>query len=173
MLLSVLTMYNFDPTLFDLVQFPDGIDFQTAISTIMSQNAELEVIYTDPAVLKQALGWWSAGRQWSWKKYAELEKLEYNPLENYDRYEEYNGTQSAKSDSVSKNAVYNQSEMVESASAEGVADSKSTNTGRIHGNIGVTTTQDMIQSELDLDDKFNIYDFISADFKKRFCIMVY
>lgn len=40
------------------------------------------------------------------------------------------------------------------------------------GNIGVTTTQQMISAERDLV-KFNLYDFIIDSFKARFCIMVY
>lgn len=40
------------------------------------------------------------------------------------------------------------------------------------GNIGVTTTQKMIQEEREIAE-FNIYDKIIADFKARFCIEVY
>lgn len=40
------------------------------------------------------------------------------------------------------------------------------------GNIGVTTTQQMIESERELV-KFNIYDYIISSFKKRFCILIY
>lgn len=41
-----------------------------------------------------------------------------------------------------------------------------------HGNIGVTTTQNMIKQERQID-LFNIYDIIIQDFKMRFCILVY
>lgn len=40
------------------------------------------------------------------------------------------------------------------------------------GNIGVTTTQRMLEEERKTV-LYNIYDIISEDFKKRFCIMVY
>lgn len=40
------------------------------------------------------------------------------------------------------------------------------------GNIGVTTTQQMIQAERDLV-RFNIYDLIIDDFKQRFCVLIY
>ena len=43
---------------------------------------------------------------------------------------------------------------------------------RAHGNIGVTTTQEMIKQEREIS-RFNIYDFIIEDFKMRFCILVY
>lgn len=41
-----------------------------------------------------------------------------------------------------------------------------------HGNIGVTTTQEMIQQQRDVV-QFNIIDYIVCDYKKHFCIMVY
>ena len=42
----------------------------------------------------------------------------------------------------------------------------------IHGNIGVTTTQDMIKLEREIAE-FDIVDFIVHDYIKEFCIMVY
>ena len=41
-----------------------------------------------------------------------------------------------------------------------------------YGNIGVTTTQQMLQAQRDLA-MFNIFDLITKDFIKQFCIMVY
>lgn len=43
---------------------------------------------------------------------------------------------------------------------------------RAHGNIGVTTTQEMIKQQRQIE-LFNIYDIIIEDFKMRFCILVY
>lgn len=40
------------------------------------------------------------------------------------------------------------------------------------GNIGITTTQQMIKEEREVDE-FNLMDYIIDSFKKRFCIMVY
>lgn len=45
--------------------------------------------------------------------------------------------------------------------------------GRMYGNIGVTTSQQMIEQEMELRLKFNIYDMISMSFRSNFCIMVY
>ena len=41
-----------------------------------------------------------------------------------------------------------------------------------HGNIGVTTTQKLIQEQREID-LFNLYDIIIEDFKMRFCILIY
>ena len=40
------------------------------------------------------------------------------------------------------------------------------------GNIGVTTTQQMIQAQRDIV-RFTVYDTILQDFKERFCVQVY
>ena len=45
--------------------------------------------------------------------------------------------------------------------------------GRLHGNIGVTTNQQMVEAELQLRTR-NAFDYIVAEeFKQRFCLLVY
>lgn len=51
-------------------------------------------------------------------------------------------------------------------------DNTSQHYGRVHGNIGVTTSQQMLESELELG-YWNIYSRITDMFIKEFCIMVY
>lgn len=46
-------------------------------------------------------------------------------------------------------------------------------TSRVSGNIGVTTSQQMLSAELELDRKINMYDIITRDFRNRFCILMY
>lgn len=46
-------------------------------------------------------------------------------------------------------------------------------TGRAHGNIGVTTSQQMLISELDLTGRLDIYAYITQDFKAQFCVLIY
>lgn len=41
------------------------------------------------------------------------------------------------------------------------------------GNIGVTTTQQMLREELEIRPKLNIYTYIIEDLKSRFCLLVY
>ena len=41
------------------------------------------------------------------------------------------------------------------------------------GNIGVTSTQQLINEEVALWQKFNIYDVITASFKREFWVMIY
>lgn len=44
---------------------------------------------------------------------------------------------------------------------------------RAYGNIGVTTSQQMLTSEIELWGGFNLYDYIIREFKKEFCILIY
>jgi len=46
-------------------------------------------------------------------------------------------------------------------------------TSYIHGNIGVTTSQQMLESELELSPKINTINYVVNSFKMRFCILVY
>ena len=98
---------------------------------------------------------------------------EYDPIENYDRREEW--TDNADSNGGYKNKVagFNVGEQTDSNSSEQQTKSSATHSGRIHGNIGVTMAQQMIQSELDLRAVNDIVQIIVNEFKKRFCIMVY
>lgn len=42
-----------------------------------------------------------------------------------------------------------------------------------HGNIGVTTNQTMIEEELQLLQRFNVYDWIAAKYERELCLQVY
>lgn len=50
---------------------------------------------------------------------------------------------------------------------------RATHSGRVSGNIGVTTSQQLIESELRLRLGYNLYDIIADEFKRRFCILIY
>lgn len=45
--------------------------------------------------------------------------------------------------------------------------------GEIHGNIGVTTTQQMMEQEINIIPKINILRIMVDSFKNRFCVLVY
>lgn len=50
---------------------------------------------------------------------------------------------------------------------------KDKHSGRMHGNIGVTTNQQMIEAELDLLAKFDPYRWIAEQFENEFMLMIY
>lgn len=173
MLLSVVTMLKYDPTLFDGVDFPPGIDKEAAINAILLQNAELELIYSSLEPLRVALEVWSKSRAWTWQRYAKILATDYDPVENYNRLEESSTQLTASNNSKTQSAVYNQDAMVDTAAGESSGSNSGNMSSHIHGNIGVTTTQKMLAEEINITDRVDIYGFIAADFRRRFCVLVY
>ena len=229
-----MNAYNND--LFGLLNLPPGIDKDTLVNNILLRGGEFEVVYSNPDFYKSAIGLWSNKHYRTFEKWINALNIDYNPLENYDRMEEWSdsgsrtntgtvsdsgirkntGTQSTESsgkdnfkgsgnstssDEISaynsnsfqndkKNTTNssNSSETNKTANdtrTDNLSESNSntrtdnlsekTNSdrkGRAHGNIGVTTSQQMLQSELDIA-KWNIYDQITDLFLNEFCVMVY
>lgn len=255
--LTVMGLYNFDNTLLNSLVYPGGVDGDKLKNAILLETAELEVVYPDPRFFKTAINLWSNIRLDTWNRIYYASQLEYNPIENYDRYEtetsgntrQHSGVDST-SESIQGSSVtdgentrtisnknttsnsnqgsgsdsqtttneitafdsntlvthdrsattgQNSSTLTQSGTetqngtetleddttvtntesktgsfthGEKIADSASRES-HIHGNIGVTTSQQMLQSELEISEKLNIYDYIVQEFKRRFCILVY
>lgn len=226
--------YNND--LFGLLNLPPGIDKDTLVNNIMLRGGEFEVVYSNPDFYKSAIGLWSNKHYRTFEKWINALNIDYNPLENYDRMEEWSdsgsrtntgtvsdsgirkntGTQSTESsgkdnfkgsgnstssDEISaynSNSFQNDKKNTTNSSNSSETNTTANNTrtdnlsesnsntrtdnlsektnsdrkGRAHGNIGVTTSQQMLQSELDIA-KWNIYEQITDLFLSEFCIMVY
>jgi hypothetical protein len=87
--LTLIGLSNYDNTLFDNLVLPDGYDKETFINSLLLEHGEKCVLYSNPAFMKNAIGLW--GRKWSLELARIYEALtaEYDPIYNYDRYEEY------------------------------------------------------------------------------------
>ena len=88
--LSILGLYNNDPTVFDLMYFPDGFtseDKQNVKDNILIECAEFECLYPNPSVMKNVIGIWSYKELLYWQRVYDAAQLEYNPIENYRRTE--------------------------------------------------------------------------------------
>lgn len=166
--LSITGMYAYDNTLFDNMVLPDGVDKNVLIFNLLSDTAEFEVLYPDIPFMKEMLKMWSAKELPIWERMYKTTTLEYNPLENYDRIEEW--TDDNTGNAISRVAAFNESELIPSGASDTVTLGK--HNGRTHGNIGVTTSQQMIEAERRVSE-FNIIDYITDSFKRRFCLMVY
>lgn len=202
--LSILGFYLYDSSVFQGFQVPEGMDRSTAIDSIILNNAELELVYTDFDFMKQAITLWSNMNQSIWAKLYKTTVLEYNPIWNKDgtikevetttREMDASGSNSTNSNSnstakdESSVAAFNSSTLekngqVDSTDASSVAsqgsysDSSDDKELRSYerteqGNIGVTSTQQLIKEEREVDN-FNIYDVIASDFRNRFCLAIY
>lgn len=168
MWIGLASLYSFDETILDGLIVPDGVDRNTLIFNLLAETAELELLYPDADFMKELVRMWSAKELPIWERMYNTTKLEYNPIENYDRIEEW--TDENHGNALSTVAAFNSTEMVDSAGGE--TDTNSIHKGRTHGNIGVTTSQQMIEAERNVS-QFNIIDYIVERFKNRFCILVY
>ena len=84
-LLSIITMYKYDPTIFDDLVLPPELDPEILTDTIMLELGELELLYNDPNMMKFAIGRWSSKELKKWIDLYATTVLEYNPIENYNR----------------------------------------------------------------------------------------
>ena len=85
--LSPLGLYTWDETIFDLMRIPEALDKNTLIDNLLTETAELEVLYPNPVVFKNLVGVWSAKQIDIWNRLYATTQYEYNPIENYNRYE--------------------------------------------------------------------------------------
>lgn len=171
--LSILGLYSHNPAVFDYFNLPSGVNRETVVNNLLCELAELELIYPSWITMQHAVADWSKSRVASWSKMVEALNAEYNPIENYDRQEEWNDNASNKGGYQNMVAGFNIAGQTDSSSSSQQMDSSSKHAGRIHGNIGVTMAQQMITAEIDMRAKFDITQIIVNEFKQRFCIMVY
>lgn len=66
---------------------PQGLQKSVLVDNILLRGGEFEVVYSDPDFMQYAIGSWSAKWQRTMQKWIEALSIDYNPLENYDRYE--------------------------------------------------------------------------------------
>ena len=191
--LTMIGLYNEDNTLFDLFTVPEGIDKPTLINNILLRSGEFEVLYPDPDFMKFSLGEFSKAWQPTFERWINALSLEYNPLENYDRKEDWadlrsgstSGSTSGTTGATTTNKVsaYDAGDALttrsqdethgsDSSTSSGSSTEGANHSGRIHGNIGVTTSQQMLHAELDIG-YWNIYEKITDLVLTHFVLPVY
>ena len=201
--LSIMGLYESDGTIFDLMQLPEGINAENLKFNILSNLAELEILYPNPVIMKSLIGVWSASCLYEWEKLAASMNFEYNPIDNYDRTETrtLNSTgqgqsQDGGSDSTSASGTvtdkvngYNGNNTQSMVDKEQTTNSNSGTMTYGKTNNETFTKQDLetihargnigVRSSQELIEqerniaKFNLYDIITEEFKLRFCILVY
>ena len=194
------------------LKMPPEIDKNTLIDVIMMRGGEFEILYANPFFFKSMIGVWSDQWQSTFVKWVKALSIEYDPLYNYDRHEEYEDIRTEKEDINKKENVKANDSSVSSGSGSTTntksaydspnytphdksdSSSKGSNTsnsatdvngtqGRnlsgnikhsahLYGNIGVTTSQQMLKDELDIN-AWNLYEHIAEMFCNEFCVYVY
>lgn len=164
----------------DDFHLPTGMDADTVKNNLLLETESMEILYPNPVFLKNAIDVWSQERLEVWQKLYDTTQLEYNPLDNYDRWEESNtsnaGSSSGSSTSTSAATAYNSDDFKDTGKATSEGSSRSNSTGvyrsHIRGNIGVVSSQQMIEQSRRVD-QFCMTQFIIDDFISRFCVGVY
>lgn len=226
-----ITLYGFlqyDPTLFDDITLPDDLDKDTVINEIIRRSGDLFPYHQALPYLKQNITFWFNRNYINFDRMIAALTAEYNPIENYDRYQKdtttptevvttaHTGTITDKDSgkdsreikstpgvtdttetkvSAFDSSSYSPSEQTSlshtgfDSSTDDLTHGKQTQTtflntdtvtnsgkrdfeSRVHGNIGVKTTQSMALEELELR-KFDIYTDIARRFEKEFLIQIY
>lgn len=217
-MLSLWGLYTYNPDLFTGLTVPTDdnsepyIDKQDLVDNLLLEAAELEVLYTDPVFMQQAIAAWSRKNLRVWTDLAETLAYDYDPIENYYRRESwdddlthghkvvtnddlthghtvtiaddatttnsvtgYNGTGFADHD---KTVLDDDARQAHTGTDQRDMDETHSGTDKNHregyarGNIGVMSTQQMIEMQREVV-KFNLMDYIIDDFKQRFCLLVY
>lgn len=200
--ITLIGMYSYDSTLFDGLKLPEGYDKETFIDSLIMEHGEKSVLYSDFDYLKACIGAWS--RKWSLELSRIYEALtaKYNPIYNYDRYEEYTDTGSStdKPDYETTNALdngvttENQISADNSSNYQPESKSVSSNTGsttqtvkgtrsnveselnheaHMYGNIGVTTSASMVTEVVEQRIKYNLYETAAKLFANELLINIY
>lgn len=183
-------------SIFDKLILPEGIDKDLLVDSILLRAGEFEVLYSNPDFMTDAVRVWSGKYLRTFTKWLAALNIEYNPLENYDRLEDWtddtintgtttdqntgHGTMNSENKtSAFDSNTYQPHDLTSSATTNdtnSVTNVNATNNthrvGRAHGNIGVTTSQQMLTSELEVA-VWSLYEHIADLFVSEFCLMVY
>lgn len=88
--LSLMGMYNLEPTLFDGMNYPEewtDQDKEHFKFELLTETAELEVIYNNGPVMRSMIAHWSAHRKPVWDHLIETTQYDYDPIANWDKRE--------------------------------------------------------------------------------------
>lgn len=183
---------NTNRSLFDNIILHPDIEKDILIDAIMMRCSEFELLYSNPLTMIEMITFWFRKHNRTFSKWMEALSIEYNPLENYDRMEDWTDdnighgsvtvNDTVTSHLTNSRSAFDSNTFVSDTKSDNTTIDKGTTTsngnnnlthhGRLHGNIGVTTSQQMLEAELEIA-RWNIYDKIADLFAMDFCLMVY
>ena len=178
---GIRALLDYDNTIFNNMVLPAGISLQDAVDHILFKFGDTPLFSPSPAVMKYYIGEWSRRKLPLWERYKTAIELQYDPIENYDRNEnitrQFNSTATQTGDTTSQRAADNSASWEnydkDNINLTNGGSGGETITSHIHGNIGVTTSQQMLTGELDLIPRLDLIDYIADDFHSEFCLSIY
>lgn len=100
---------SINQSLFDNLRVPEGLTKEALTNNILMRGGEFEVMYGDPEFMRFAIGTWSDKWMPTMQRWVDALAIEYNPLENYDRMEDWTDN-TERSDATSQTSSTNRSE---------------------------------------------------------------
>lgn len=176
-ILSYDTLYYLEPDIFDGLQVPTQLTKADVVNNILLESMELETLYPDPHVIKQAVEIWSKARIRSWQRIADALYKDYDPFINFTRDEERTTEYTRGLDTAVTGSArgYNDNTMVDREKAVTNETGGATTHEYFHsqGDSALYTPTDVAEKETLLRIKFDIINIITREFLNRFCIMLY
>ena len=191
-------MLQYDPTLFDDITLPLGLDKDVLVRTINQRSGQLTCYYDVPPYFKQLItDWFNVIYYPNMVKMLEALNKDYNPLQPYYREDKVTDTESHNNKNVVDGTVDVDSTTTGDVSAydsstyspknknvvDGTQDTYITTTDSgsrnykhdmtSKGNLGNMTNQKLIRDEMQLRLTYNIYDAIAKAFENEFLEQVY
>lgn len=170
---GIRALLSCDSTIFDNMTLPEGVELQTLVDHIIFKYGDAPLAVPDPAVMKYYVTTWSAERLPLWNRYKTAVEAEYNPLENYDRNEKSTNDYTPGSTREMQISADNASTYQPDAKEINSGNDKNVYDSHIHGNIGVTTSQQMLAAELDIIPRLDLIDLIADDWHQQFNLLIY
>ena len=187
--LTLTGLYKYDNTIFAGWELPEGVDADTLKTQLLYECMDFELTITEPELFKIVTLAWCKRKARAWDRALAAINASYNPIHNYDRQETLTEATTGSSGVSAEGsgtgtetvAAFNSSTYSPKSRVSNNSESESSatygnqhqHTLRASGNIGVTTSQQMVKDEIELSGMLDIYGVIIRDFKREFCLMVY
>lgn len=186
-------LYDGTGTIFDELVLPTQFTDPTVLTDrLMLDTMELEVLYADPDVFKGALGIYSKSRLQTWQKMTDAMYKEYDPFINFTRDETRVNTVTRDLTDMTNSEGTTQTKrnawdgttvgtMTPAEQSDDSAQSSFAQTGTLktedyfhsQGDSALFTPTDVAKKEFELRAQLSALEYILADIKTHFCLMVY
>lgn len=175
--ISIIGLYNYKPEIFEGLTLPEGIDKDVLINEILIKCGNLSLVYPDADFMQLAITNWATSEQDVWTRLYRAFTEDYNPIWNVDGITRENRTIDNTSNGTGVDSVkgFNSDTWAEhdKSDTDSTSNTEETYEQVKQGNIGVTKSQELLEAELEVRPKLNIYEYIANSFKKKFTIMIY
>lgn len=176
-MINIIELYSSDE-IFANIDLYNEFDKEILVNTIIQKCALYEPMYHELYFLNYNIKLWFSRNKYTFERLFKAYKQEFNPIHNYDRYDDEIINRESKS-----NGNMEDINQVSPFDTQGfVNDNKSTNssidntnedtkrTNHSYGNIGVTKSTQMLEDYFKIIPKINVYELIANMFYDEFMI---